>query len=296
MSPTVKRALNFAGLSLGAAGVVFVGVRLHSQLSSPETDDLGRDIWITVALLSMLSAGNSVVLALAWRALLARAGATTSRRWSTQIYGITQLAKYVPGNIFQFAGRQSLGAAAGVGAGPLAKSTALELVSLSTAGGLFGLLLISRVPAVPEAVAISLFLVCAGLSWILIRRHLGSESAFAFVAHLTYLAVTGVAFVLLLAAVVDDNLNESYVVGVFVVGWLAGLLTPGSPAGLGVRETVLLGLLGGLDSAGVVQAVVLGRVVSISGDLAFFVVAALSRCRDTDPASDRTLPQPRSVS
>ncbi len=273
MSPSVRRALNLAGLTLGMAGVVFVGLRLHSHLSSAETDGLGKGVWITVALLSLLCAANSFLLGVAWRLLLIRAGAEASWRWSIRTYGITQLAKYVPGNIFQFAGRQSLGVAAGLGGRPLAKSTAFELISLSAAGTLFGLLLLSKWLAVSELGACVIFAASSVLAICLTRGALGRQAAAAFMAHLAYLAITGVAFAVLLAAVSAGDTNFTFSVGAFVVGWLLGLLTPGSPAGLGIRETILLTLLTDLNEASVVQAVVLGRLVSVVGDAGYFLSA-----------------------
>jgi uncharacterized membrane protein YbhN (UPF0104 family) len=61
------------------------------------------------------------------------------------------------------------------------------------------------------------------------------------------------------------------VVGAFVLAWLLGLITPGAPAGMGVRELVLLGLLSPfLPQSTILLATVLGRVVTIGGDLLFF--------------------------
>lgn len=66
--------------------------------------------------------------------------------------------------------------------------------------------------------------------------------------------------------------------GVYVLAWLAGLVTPGAPAGVGVRELVLLFLLKGIVAeADLLLAVVLGRVVTVVGDFGFFVFGNLIR-------------------
>jgi hypothetical protein len=60
------------------------------------------------------------------------------------------------------------------------------------------------------------------------------------------------------------------------VAWLAGLLTPGAPAGVGVREIMLLFLLGTVvGRADLLLAAVLSRVITVTGDGGFFVWASL---------------------
>jgi len=66
--------------------------------------------------------------------------------------------------------------------------------------------------------------------------------------------------------------------GAYVLAWLAGFVTPGAPAGLGIRELVLLfllqGLVGGPD---LLLVILLGRVITVSGDLVFFILASLMK-------------------
>jgi uncharacterized membrane protein YbhN (UPF0104 family) len=66
------------------------------------------------------------------------------------------------------------------------------------------------------------------------------------------------------------------VCGAYVVAWLIGLITPGAPAGVGVRELVLLFLLKDtITEAELVLVVLLGRTVTVTGDLLAFVFATL---------------------
>jgi uncharacterized membrane protein YbhN (UPF0104 family) len=63
-------------------------------------------------------------------------------------------------------------------------------------------------------------------------------------------------------------------VGAYIVAWLVGLATPGAPAGVGVREVVLYSLLKPFVSdSDLLTAIVLGRMVTVAGDLAYYVVA-----------------------
>jgi uncharacterized membrane protein YbhN (UPF0104 family) len=70
----------------------------------------------------------------------------------------------------------------------------------------------------------------------------------------------------------------SVLCGSYVIAWLAGLITPGAPAGVGVRELVLLFLLGEqIPAADLLLAVVLGRIVTVVGDLLFFTAVSTSK-------------------
>jgi hypothetical protein len=90
--------------------------------------------------------------------------------------------------------------------------------------------------------------------------------------------VSGAVFVVLLKLIGDcEGLRFRQwltVIGAYVVAWLAGLVTPGAPAGVGVREMLLLLFLKGLVSEiDLLLVVLLGRLVSVVGDLLFFLAA-----------------------
>lgn len=58
----------------------------------------------------------------------------------------------------------------------------------------------------------------------------------------------------------------------FSVAWIAGFITPGAPAGLGVREAIIVALLTHLiDEPQSLLVALIFRLVSIFGDILFFV-------------------------
>jgi uncharacterized membrane protein YbhN (UPF0104 family) len=61
--------------------------------------------------------------------------------------------------------------------------------------------------------------------------------------------------------------------GTFAVAWVAGFLTPGAPAGLGVREAILLEVLGPIYGPGVAVglAVFLRAATTLADGLTFTV-------------------------
>jgi glycosyltransferase 2 family protein len=70
--------------------------------------------------------------------------------------------------------------------------------------------------------------------------------------------------------------------GSYILAWLVGLVTPGAPAGMGVRELVLLFLLSDqLSETVLLLAVILGRMVTVTGDLFFFILIVFIRRKNT---------------
>ena len=67
---------------------------------------------------------------------------------------------------------------------------------------------------------------------------------------------------------------------VFAVAWVAGLITPGAPGGLGVRESIItLGLGGVIGEPAALTAALMHRAVSVTGDAIAFGLGCALRGR-----------------
>ncbi|MER8629836.1 hypothetical protein NKH55_08720 [Mesorhizobium opportunistum] len=274
LGPGARTWLNRTGAFLGLAGLVFVGIRLHSYAGEIDFRRIGLGGYIAIAALAGLYGVSNLLLAVGWRRLLAHLRVSVSHSWAIRAYATSQLAKYVPGNIFQFAGRQAIGVAAGIGNRPLAKSTAYELAILIVGGALFSPLLLSLIVAdTPDWLGWVCFAaVVTGALWLASSRCV--DFGVAAICYLAFLAFSGLIFAGaygLAAGSVEPALYPA-IAGAYVLAWLVGLVTPGAPAGIGVREAVLLFLLGEISPGPViVLAVVIGRAVTVLGDLLFFI-------------------------
>lgn len=287
LSPGARIWLNRIGAFLGLAGVVFVGIRLHGYAGQIDFRKLGLGGYAAMAALAGLYGASNLLLALGWHRLLGHLGVPVSRFWAIDAYAISQLAKYVPGNIFQFAGRQAIGVAAGIGNGPLAKSTAYELAFLIIGGALFSPLVLPLIVAnAPAWLDLTSFVVVmASALWL--ATSVGADFAMAAVFYVAFLALSGLVFAAAfgLAGGSGEFGLHPAIAGAYVLAWLVGLVTPGAPAGIGVREAVLLFLLGGLGGGPVILlAVVIGRAITVLGDLLFFAGGQLAGryCRTAD--------------
>lgn len=280
MSPLVKRTLHVAGGVLAVTGILFVLMRLWSYGTEINLALFDWRTWATVAILALAYGASNLMLALAWRNLLKHFGVVVTGLWATWAYGISQIAKYVPGNIFHLAGRQVLGASAGLPHWTLAKSALWELGLIATTGSLFGFLALPLLMGSASATAsLMLFAVVLAVVATAMRKALSQAITMAFLWYVIFLLFSGGVF----ASLVDllsqsDSIKIDYfiaMIGAYVIAWLAGFLTPGAPAGIGIRELVLVLLLQGVvEDAVLVLAVLLGRAVSAIGDTVFFLGAA----------------------
>lgn len=273
----MKRTLIWIGGGLGLLGLCFVLFKLFEYAEQIDLAKYSAAMWVAIVALAVIYGLASIILAIAWHQVLDFLQLQVQLRWAVSVYGASQLAKYIPSNIFQFAGRQVWGAAAGLPSWPLLKSVFWELASLASAAALLAALTLPALVAEISAwTALSLYAMVVAIALLLIPRFFGKALARAWLWHSAFLLVAGFLFVVVLGLVTGSWWGASSLVvcGAYLLAWLAGLLTPGAPAGVGVREFVLYALLHNMVSeADLITAIVLGRIVTVSGDLMFYVCA-----------------------
>ncbi len=244
-------------------------------------------------------------LSSAWRRLLLWLGeARMSATLCHSIYGRSQIGKYLPGNVFHFAGRQYLAMQAGMAPGRVAASVAYEIAGLIAAGAGITLagypLYAASNPWISAASALALVLAMLALPlalpalrdrWPALRqfRSPGTTLRGTLASWLPvygfYLAFLLALGVLLLGLIVSltgawPGTSSVLVIAAFAPAWLAGFLTPGAPSGVGVREAVLIFLLGPLlGEPEITLAALALRVVTLFGDVLFYGLGRLLAMR-----------------
>lgn len=283
--PVLRRILPWVGRVLSVLGVIFVVLRLRDYGGQLDLASFGAAMWLLLSGLTLAFTAAKLMPAFAWWSLLRQFGGQTSCRWALETYGISQIAKYVPGNVLHLLSRQAMGAAAHVPNWTLAKSMVGELVLVAASGALFGLLALPLVKtnmALPNAAAA--YAIAVGAIAFGLRYQFGPHTVRALGCYVGFFAVSGALFVFLLelVATATHGLRLLWIpmCGAYGIAWLAGFLTPGAPAGLGIREMALLFLLKGVvNEADLLLVAVLWRGITITGDVLFFGVVSLLRSR-----------------
>jgi hypothetical protein len=260
---------------------VFVASRVVSYAGQLELGELAWTDWVGLAACAAIYGTANTLLAEAWRLILSYLGASIDRSAAVKTYGTSQIAKYVPGNVFHFASRQLLGLSRSIAGAALAKSVVFELATISAAALWLGILALPFLfPFLPRWSGAVAFAGAFPIIFVIVRGRFGSAMIKSVLYYALFLATAGALFIAIAAIVAPvAALHPGLIPGLiaaYVVAWLAGLLTPGAPAGVGVREFVLLFLLGEhIGEATLLLAVLLHRLITLVGDLGFFGVASL---------------------
>jgi glycosyltransferase 2 family protein len=262
-----------------AGSLGFVGLRLWQSDAWALASGQLAPLLAAVVGSALIYGLSGFLLSAGWRQVLVGQGPA---RGYHAVYGRTQIAKYLPGNCFHIVGRQVLGRALGHSQGALALASLLEAVLLLALAAMLATPLARSwlggwALLLPPAAAGALALSCAvprllPAGWtppgaLRLLQAAACYGAFFIVAGslLWLLAVT-------LAG--ETRLTPLTAVSALALAWIAGFVVPGSSAGLGVRETVLiLALDGALDAqAGATVALAL-RLVTTLGDGVFCALA-----------------------
>lgn len=234
----------------------------------------------------------------AWAKLLRARGECWSPRELGLLMGRTQLAKYIPGNVAQHALRFALALRAGMPAASFISSVVWETVLAVAASVIVGLvalgfdprghkILVVMEPSAWVFGALLLFLLPfiwraaesmlsrRGVSWAVAEKVAWSGLAvplFAYIAN--YILIGFGLYVLARALALPPSVGLSAATCAFALSWALGFLAPGAPAGLGVREGLMVALLQGTaHSHEILVFVLLARVATIAGDGLCFVIA-----------------------
>ena len=129
-------------------------------------------------------------------------------------------------------------------------------------------------------IGLVIFVVLVLGSLIVVKQQAGLFLSLAMLLHACFLTISAVVFVCVIAVIAPDKSfafpDGIFFGGAFVLAWLVGLVTPGAPAGIGVRELMLLLLLKGqMSQTDLVMAIALGRIVTSGGDVLFFIATLI---------------------
>lgn len=236
-------------------------------------------LWIYMISLSLFVSICNMFLVMIWYRCLGYLGVHPLFSVATWIYGFSQLGKYVPGNIFHLAGRQAICMVENLPAGKILKSIVWELFILAcTASVIFCPPFVAQYffPALPTAYLLGIFLFCCVAVPFAAGEILQGDIRAAILWAILYLCSFGgifAAVLMLLTHAQLDTLELFYGSTAYIVAWFIGFLTPGAPAGLGIREGVIMLLMKDIDvpETDLLLAVMLSRIITIFGDLLFFV-------------------------
>lgn len=282
LSANHKKTLHWIGHFLGILCILFIGIKLAKHVELVSLNGLITPMLVlNILVLSLVYALNLVLLAIGWRQLILSEGGWLSTQASLYIYGKSQIAKYLPGNIFHLVGRQWLGSVHGLSQAMLIKSSLWEIGLIAIAAVLIGLTSLANLFTTFSAMILLMLIMIIAVAYVL-TEFFKTGYVKAFYAYLIFHIIAGFLFALVLNLIAGDVFNQpvslAICISAYVLAWLVGFVTPGVPGGAGVREMVILLLLGhGYPEQTLLIALVAGRIVTTIGDLFLYLAVSVNK-------------------
>jgi hypothetical protein len=300
-----NKRLKIAGNILTGICVVLLFYRLirlefdWSLLLSP------RNLLVVLVIL-LLYAGHLILLPVVWRQTLRMTtGQNCPYAETAFVYLRSNLMKYLPGNVFQYVGRNEIALRRNLSHVDVALSTLLEIAAMSIS--VVAMACVLYLPGLKIwlettdtgklkwslLLAVGLLLLATGIVWFMrgrlsrfllkIKSLLTLKNARNYFLCILYYAFwasyNSFLFVMLLRAIFGLSLSvqeTTNLMGTFLFSWLVGFLAPGTPGGIGVREFVIVTMMSGrVGEEIIIPGILVYRIITTAGDFMAFAVARL---------------------
>ncbi|TAF11052.1 MAG: UPF0104 family protein [Nostocales cyanobacterium] len=286
----------------------FVGKALKDHWLEVSSIHIDAAAWAVLSIATGLTLLAHIWSGWIWTWVLQELNQSVSASEFIQVYLKTNIAKYLPGNVWHYYGRILAAKNANVSVGAATLSVLLEPL-LMAAAALIAVVLFGSQLAVKNTniwVQILQFLSLAVLltavhPWVLnpIIRFLyrlknpNSQPENQYISDLSlkryplrpllgeliFLGLRGTGFILTMYALGSVNFKQiPILLGGFSFAWVLGLVVPGAPGGLGVFEATAITILQHrFPAALVISAIALYRLMSIFAEIAGAGLASLDQ-------------------
>ena len=283
---------------LGGVVLVFLGLNIYRAWRDASHFQWNVRPWPLVISFT-LTLAFSFMTGGGWNLMVRYLGGSLALRKGMKVYFISNLGWYLPGKVWYTVGRAYLGQQQGVSVGVISTSVLMEMALSLTSSALMATLALPLMS--PLLGAKSLYLGIAvlvlGLTVLhpalmkpaltLLERLLpGPKQTInpplrysvmmgLLVGYLFLWGFVGASFFVLINAIYPLPLAWlPTVVAIYAISWIAGFLTPFAPSGLGVREGMMILLLGQyLPVPAVTSTAILFRLWLILAEVIWAAVA-----------------------
>ncbi|MCL2188341.1 MAG: hypothetical protein FWC16_04675 [Defluviitaleaceae bacterium] len=299
----VKRWASYAGSLLMVASLGFIVRRIFLTHGDVDFSVFYNPV-IVMALLgvALLEGAGIIMASFNYRAMVAHvSGIRVKTTLAMVVYTMSNVYKYIPGGVMYVLGRNKIAVdTEDLSHAKVAVATVLEGASIAIAAVTIAIVFsfehsmyyIRQMENLAVIGVIVLIVIWAAIPIIYRFRHkinaqwrdikdssnklrpslLLVRLCVAFVLMFLW-AFTFLATLMLLGQEMTLGLGIT-VMGLYMLSWVAGFLTPGAPSGLGVREVVMLMFMGGALNEGIlISAMVMHRMLTVIGDLSAYGIA-----------------------
>jgi hypothetical protein len=301
----IRTIVRVLGLTLGIAGAVLVISQIWIARDDLTAAVTNTRVAVYLGMACAVYAASRLLVFSAWFSLLNGVSPAHLGLFpGLYISAVNTLLKYLPGNVAQHAWRAAYLHQRGFDATSIVWSSVMAAGCLSAAaalivlvfGGQMALELQERITSFQIVSTGAAVLAVAGIAvWLawkvpqlrtrllrLSTRRTALSVLTAIGADLVFFLVNGALLFIVARAMVGDAAHFGPTLVAFAGSWIAGFLMPGAPAGLGVRETLMIVVLtqtSTLTGGEAALIAVIARVISLIGDPVFAlpVLASIRR-------------------
>lgn len=299
----LKKLLKLAGHLVVIAALAFVVKKIIdmdiklSDLSSPRV--------IGAFALSLVIQTAQIIIG-CWSWLLftrSLSGQKIPYSAAMPVFTRSNIYKYLPGNVFQYVGRNQLAADMKISHVDVACATILDVFFCVFWTGVVSVILLgSKIAELLEKYGKNLLIVgAAGVLFLIaaavvlklkfsdkVKGYLSRYAKafeknnrpqlfcgiFYYFAHNCVSAAMYLSCVALIVPLADTK--ELFVLtGAFLFAWIIGFVTPGAPGGIGIREGVMLFVCGDQFADRIVLFVLVMRIASVFADVSAFLIGRI---------------------
>lgn len=243
--------------------------------------------WIDLAIALLITFLAHVWSGWVWSWILRILGQPASGLWGILTYLKTNIAKYLPGNVWHFYGRVVAAKAVGFSGGAAAVSVVLEALLMAVAalmiallGSQHGNLGVAIACLVGVLVGVHPRLLNPIIRVLAQAKNKGQDEeagtlvqldrypTVPLLGELGFLGLRGLGFLMIVTALMESrSFPVLPVLSAFSFAWLLGLIVPGAPGGIGVFEASMVALVNPLLPSGIMLgAIAFYRLISTSAE------------------------------
>jgi len=292
--------LKFIGYGITLASFLYIFFLLRNIDFSKLHGSLKAFFLLKYCIFAFICMLSNFILTFAWRSILEFLHKKPLPFGEIfKIYMKTFIARYIPGNIFHFVGRQLLGNKLGINHAVLALSSVLESFILLIVGSIFiltgffqnffNISIFDHLYINNKKLLLLLVGGCfIAVIYFIYKKHFreifGSFSIRRMgfwvkicLFYSLFLFINGVILFCIFFFMLKTNLkidNLPIIICAQVFAWMGGFITPGAPGGLGVREALLTMILSNiLPATSIIAGVLIFRVITLFGEILALCVA-----------------------
>lgn len=301
----MKKIAKIAGNLLMIGAVVFLVKKIIdmdadlSQLGSPEV--IGA-FGINLAVQTLLVVAGCIPWMVFTQSLSGKKIPFSS---AMPVYTKSNVYKYLPGNVFQYVGRNKLAFDMNISHVDVACATIFDILfCVFWTGVIAAVLLGGRIAGLLGKYGVKFLAVgtvgaiSAAAVLIFVRIRFGDkikeylsryskafrkENRKSLMAGIFYYLVSNIVSAAMYFACMRLVMGSSVslgeltaLTGAFMFAWIIGFVTPGAPGGIGIRESVMIFVCGEAYQERIILFVLVTRLASIIADLAAFAIGQIS--------------------